>query len=412
MVLGNGSDVEVARTLAKQVKKVYYFCEWRQTGFPDEILMTVGANFPEFEKILNTDDYEEETDLFVFTDNLYGAMQERLRRAGKKVYGTGYASELEEDRIGLKKILKKQGLPISPYAVLTGTEELSEYLKKHDNQYIKINIIRGRTETWHAESYKIVEPKITDLSQSMIMKYQYKYLSEDELPHMPEEGIDTYYVGGKHPKVVMAGIEMPKDVAYQCRMIEYNKLPKELTIVNDKLEEVFDYYDLKGPVSTEVRISDKHESFLGDLTMRFGNPPAFTQLLAWTNLAEIFWGVANGEIVEPEYDFEYFVEVEMNSDWGANEDMVIYIPDDVRENVKLKYCTIINKELVCLPQVWKIPQVGSIVAGGKTLEEARKKVAEIAKKIKGLELKIPIDDLMKSEDEIKQMTEMKINFFD
>ena len=91
MIVGSGSDVEVARTLAKQVKKVYYFCEWRQTGFPDEILMNVGANFPEFEKVLNTDDYEDEVDLWVFTDILYGAMQERLRRAGKKVYGTGYA---------------------------------------------------------------------------------------------------------------------------------------------------------------------------------------------------------------------------------------------------------------------------------------------------------------------------------
>lgn len=409
-IFDNGASVELARTLSKQVKKVYYFCEWRQTGFPDEIMLSIGANFPEFTRVNNWTDYIDEVDLWIFTDILHGAEQEYLRKIGKKVYGCGYSEELEMYRDKLKELLQARGLPVAPYANLTGTDELSEYLKKHDDQHIKINILRGRTETWEAEKFEIIEPKITDLSRSMIMKYQYKYLSEDDLPDMPELGIDTYYVGRQHPKVVMAGIEKPKDVAYQCRMIEYDKLPKELTIVNDKLADAFEYFGLKGSVSTEVRISDKHESYLIDLSMRQGFPPSFTQMYAWNNLAEIFWGVANGQVVEPEYEFEYYVEVEMLSSWAENEDFIIYIPDEIRENVKVKYCTIINDKLVCLPQVWKIKEVGSIVAGGKTLEEAKKKVVEIAEKVKGLELNIPVNRLEEGEKEIEQMEKMKINF--
>lgn len=410
MIYDNGSSVELARTLAKQVKKVYYFVEWRQTGFPDEILLNVGANFPEFERVNNTDDYEDIVDLWIFTDIFHGGMQERLRRAGKAVFGSGFAEELEMYRDKLKTVLKKQGLPVADYAILKGTDELAEYLKKHEDQYIKIDIIRGKTETWHSTNYKVAEPKITDLSRSMIMKYNYKYLSEDELPNMPEAGIDTYYVGGKHPNMVLAGIEL-KDCAYQSRMVKYDDLPKELTIVNDKMADVFEYFKLLGAVSTEVRISDKHESYLGDLTMRAGFPPSFTQMYAWKNLAEIFWETANGRIVEPEFDDEYYVELIIKSSWGESEDLPVYIPDDIRENVKLKYCTIINNQLVCLPQVWKISEIGSIVTSGKTLKEATEKAIEISKKIEGLELSFPIDKLDAGEKEIDQMEKLKINFF-
>jgi len=411
-IVDNGASVELAILFVPFFKKVNYFCEWRFIGLPDTRLLFIGQNIPGVTRIDNTDDYEDETDLFVFTDVFYGAMQERLRKKGKLVYGSGLGEQMETQRIKMKELLTALGLPVAPYVVKKGIDKLSPYLEDKTDKWIKVEQLRGAAESWHFESFEINEPELHSLADDIIMKVLLNQVVEDPLDEegMVEIGCDPYTARGKFPKKILCGLEL-KDCAYLSRMVDYNKAPKDITSVNDALSETFAGFNYLGGFSTEIRVGEKHTPHLTDFTARNGFPPSFTQMYAWKNLAMIYYKIASGEMIEPEFEDEYYCELIMKSEWVKEKPLAVYIPDKYRKNVKLKYMVMINGIPYILPQFIPVEEFGSIVTSGRSPEDAAEKAKAIAKEIKAIDIKFPIDKIDKGFGEIKKLDKLGINFF-
>ncbi|HSN08068.1 MAG TPA: hypothetical protein VLS85_03465, partial [Hanamia sp.] len=140
LVFDNGLFVEIGKTLSKSFKKVYYYCPWK-SAFPKSNQYIIGEGIEGIECVWDFWDYIDKVDIFIFPDVYDGDMQEYLVSIGKNVWGSRKGEEMELDRDGMKEYMKSVGLYVTPFVVLTGIDSLREYLKKHDNVYVKINLL-------------------------------------------------------------------------------------------------------------------------------------------------------------------------------------------------------------------------------------------------------------------------------
>ena len=408
MVVDNGLGVELARLLVKDFKKVLYFCEWKQGGFPLMNQYYIGKGIPGVISVEDMFEFVDETDLFIFTDILQGDLQKYLEFKGKLVYGSRNGEILEMNRIKLKETLTQIGLPVGPHQNIQGLENLRLYLKSHPKQWIKINTFRGTTETFFAENAELIEPYLVDLENKIgPLKDVLFFIVEDELPKAIESGIDTYTVDGLIPKYVMSGIEV-KNKCYLSKINEYNKLPKELTIVNNKLAPIFKQYGYKGWFSTEVRITEDYTPYLIDATCRSPWPPSNLIWLQYKNLADIYYQTASGVLVEPVYTEEYGCELEICSKWSKTNWTEITFPPQFRDNVKLYSLTMINN------RYWIVPGfdvVGSVVATGKSLEEAIARCKYIAEQVKGIDIEIHDYTIEKALKRVEELNKLGLNIY-
>ncbi len=423
MVIDGGASVDLAKALVPSFDKVYYFSEWTQGGFPHSRNYQVGVGIEGVERVSNLDEYilkniiakengqEPPISLFVFTDVYSADKQALLEHLGFNVFGSRYADELELNREGLKDLLKRIGLPVGEYKVLKGLDEVAKYLKTHEDQYIKLSRFRGDAESFHADNYKDRENYLDSLKTDLgIMGKEMNFISEDALPDCVEIGVDLQTVNGQYPEIVMGGCEI-KDAGY-CSIIKpYKDFPKEVTIVTDKLSDVFRHFGYKGAFSDEIRIGKDKVPYLIDITARQPFPPTFTQLFAYINMAEIFMETARGNLVNPEHEFKYYCELIIKSSWAEKNEQYVEVPKGHEQHFFFKNYTIVNGEMYILPHQIGMEEIGSVVAGGNSIEEAFAQVEKIGKELKGSEIHIPFDKIDKMREEIKLMDKFGVNIF-
>lgn len=408
MVIDNGLGVELARSLVKDFKTVYYFCQWKQGGFPLMNQYFIGKGIPGIYSIEDMFDHVDETDLFIFTDILEGDLQKYLESKGKLVYGSRNAELLEMNRIKLKETLTQVGLPVGTYKTIQGLNNLRPYLQNHPNQWIKINTFRGTTETFFAETLEIIDPYLIDLKNKLgPLAEVLTFIVEDELPEAVEAGIDTYMVDGRYPRQVMTGIEI-KNKGYLSKMNDYSALPKELTEVNDKLSPVFKQYGYKGWYSTEVRITEDHTPYLIDATCRQPWPPSNLIWYQYKNLADIYFQTASGNLIDPEFDEPYGCELQIYSSWAKTNWTEIIFPQQFRDNIKLYSLTMLNGKY------WIVPGsevIGSVVTTGKSLDEAIVRCKYISEQLQGIQVEVHEHVIDKAKEHIDKLIKMGINIY-
>jgi hypothetical protein len=144
LVWDSGQFVALAERLARDFGKVYYFCtDGNSCRKMTKALIGTGLDGVE---VLQDSPFEvdpDSIDCYVFTDVVNGFEAEELRNQGRNVWGAGIGTQMEEDREGFKKEMEKVGLPVGPYQVIKGLDNLRLYLKEHKNVYVKISKFRG-----------------------------------------------------------------------------------------------------------------------------------------------------------------------------------------------------------------------------------------------------------------------------
>jgi predicted RNase H-like HicB family nuclease len=412
IVYDNGLFIELAIELSKAFKKVYYYMPWKN-GFPKSNQYVVGQGIPEIERIYDFFDYVEKADLFVFPDVYDGDLQLYLEKQGKLVWGARKGEEMELYRDKMKDHMKKLGLYVTPYKVIKGLAALREHLKKNDKQYVKINKTRGDMETFRSENYKLIEPVLDELEHNLgALKYIKEFIVEDALDdteddHCVESGCDLYTVNGKFPSHTLAGIEV-KDLGYCGRILPYNKLSTKITDFNKAIAPTLKAYGYKGFLSTELRISEKHDPYMLDQCSRAGSPPNELYQLMYKNLPEIVWYGAQGILIDPEYDYEYGVEALIHSSWADKNWQAVYFPEKYRENIKLRNVCKIEGKYYCVPQAVGLPEIGAVVAEGKTLDEAIALAKEIAASIEGHYIEVKLESIDKALEEFEKLEKMGV----
>lgn len=409
MVCDNGLSVELAIMLSKSYGKVYYYCPWKQGGYPKIEQYWIGRGIDNIISIEDLWDHSDGTDIFVFTDIFDGDVQIHLQKLGKLVYGTRNAQALETNRVLLKDTNKKLGLPVIPYEIVDGIDNLRKYLQQHENQWVKISsTFRGSMETFKSESYELTKPYLDQLEVSLGPIAQVlQFLVEEHLQTKVESGIDTWTVNGMYPKTVFAGIEI-KNKGYISHMTPYDQIPQVIRQVNDKYAPILNQYGVRGQFSTEVRIDEKLNGYFTDATMRNPYPPSNLMWYQIQNWDEIIWETASGNICEPKFTEPYGCELSLTSNWAKTNWLSVEIPPQYRDNVKLYNLTYINGSPYVIPMS---DAIGSVVATDTTLQGAIDKCLAIADEVKGWQIDYPEYAVKKALEEIDEMEALKINFF-
>lgn len=338
----NGLFVSLAERLSRQVGTVLYHpLSWRR-GFPSHNEIDVGSGLDGIEVVESLWDalggLDKEKSILLFPDVLHGDLQEHLRSAGWRVFGSGRGDELELYRIYSKKVLKQIGMPVQPYRVIKGIQALREYLNENEKKHVKVSLLRGITETFASDEGWMIEPRLDELQYTlgMIRKYTQEFLVEDEIPTKIELGGDTIGVDGQWPQYVCNGVER-KDTAYGCVVQDFDSLPDELTSLMEALSPVMKQYRYRNFFSSEVRVAKDGTGYPIDLTCRQPSPGGECEQELYANLPDMIWAAAEGELVQPELSAPCAVQAMIYSDRADDNWMPIRFPEEIRQWVKLYY---------------------------------------------------------------------------
>lgn len=410
LCIDNGLFISMAERMARDVKRVLYHVP-QDDEFPkmNDAYIGHGMDVELVDSVFG--EHFDDVDLFCFFDLGFGALQEHLVSLGKKVWGGRMGEELETCREDCKELLKEIGLPVGKFKVVKGMEALREYLWNHEDVYVKISRWRGSFESFHAKDYKSVEPLLDQVEREFGgLKELISFIIEDALPDKVELGTDAYTVDGQYPSSLMSGIEI-KDRAYVGVFKPYAEFPAPLRLVNDKLAPTLKEYGYRGFISFESRIGKDGKPYMIDACCRMPSPPGELYQELYSNISEIIWHGAHGEMVDPEPLARFGAEVIILSSWADKNWQPIDFPDKVARNVKLRECCRVDGQWYSIPQDIGLTSVGAVIGWGDTMEAAIKMVKRVAEQVTGYQIEIPVSAFDDAKDEIDAAEKMGVGMF-
>jgi len=225
-----------------------------------------------------------------------------------------------------------------------------------------------------------------------------EFVIEEGIPDAQEVGYDGFTVGGAFPKLAQWGVEI-KDCGYAAEIKPYDQLPDSVRFVNDKLAAPMKACGYQGFFSTEIRVGKDKKPYLIDFTARHASPAGECIQELYGNLGEIIEAGAHGELVEIKPTAKYAAQAILTSSFAEEKWLPIYIPENVRDNVKLYHSCKVGDQEYIVPTEADMSEIGSVVATGQTLDEAIKKCRVIAEQVEGYQVKAKLDALDQAKDE-------------
>ena len=409
-VIDDGMFMSFAQKLGESFKEVLYWTPWEKP-YPKMNDRLIGYGMDNITRVNSFWEHFDEIDIFVFPCVYFGDLQEHIESLGKRVWGSRRGEEMELYRDWMKAHMKKLGLPVGKYEVVTGMDALREYLKKHDDVYVKINLDRGQFESFHSKNYKTIDCKLNEIEHNLgPFESITDFIVEESLPDKVEIGADLYTIDGKYPSKCLAGIEI-KDTCYIGEFRDYKDFPKEVTSFNDAISDTFKGYGYRGAFSTEIRVGKDKVPYMIDMTCRLPSPCNELYQEMYTNLAEIVWYGSEGKLIDPIPAAKWGVQALIYSSWSTENYLPIDIPDDVRKYVKLLNAVKIKNQYFIVPQGNPTDCIGSVIGMGKTLDEAFEQAKDIASKISAYDIDIKIGSIEKAYEEMEKLRTFGIKLF-
>jgi hypothetical protein len=411
LVYDFGTFVSVAERLGRDFGKVYYYSQWKNS-FPQAKFNSIGEGLENVERVENFFDYIDMVDCFLFPDVLDGDLQLHLESIGKKVWGSRKGEQMELNRIGMKQLLKDLDCPVGPYEVVKGTTQLRQYLKDHQNIWVKINCYRGDFETFKSVNFDFIETKLAEVEANLgILKDKTLFICENDLPDKVELAYDGYCVDGVFPSKSLCGIEL-KDKGYVAACKDYNLLPKPITDFNTKIAPILKQYRYRNFFHPEMRIGKDGLGYVIDPAARFGSPPNEVYQELFTNFSQIIWNGANGICIDPIPMDKFAVEVIIHCNWAERNWLPVLCPEKYKHQIKFRNVTVQDGVHYIVPQYLGLPEIGSVIAIGQSMEYCIEQIKEICDSIKGFYLETPIDSLDQGQEEIEKFKSFGYNLFE
>jgi hypothetical protein len=422
LVYDTGLNFEFAERLAKDFKKVYFFADYEGHQFENTNEMEVGLignGTGKVEKIYDFEKVKDEVHLFVFPDCKYAGVQCDLEKQGKRVWGGRHGIELETERYETKNKMKELGLPIKKYWKIIGIEKFRQFLKEHNDLYIKTDVSRGDFESFHHENYYLTEPRLDDLKSKIgPLADIYEFIAEepvssdDEKNPVIEAGEDMLSIDGQFPDEILLGYEL-KDSFYCGVVTKRKNLPSFVTDTTNKLAPLLKKERYRNFFSTEVRVKNK-VGYPIDLTLRIPSPPGDIYYMNIENFSEVVWYGAAGILVQPKYKCKFAAEAIIHSSrclsgqWEA-----IQFPEKFKENVRIKnkYYDKVKDTYYSIPLYEGLGEIGSVCYIDDNFDKCIKGLKEVADAVKGTAIHINVGDASKAEKVIEQGGKIGIKFF-
>lgn len=409
LVWDNGLFLSFALRMAQKggFGHVLYYNDDRRRGRPSFQECSVGKGYSQIEVVKSPWRALDRADAVAFPDVMDWEAQVWLREQGIPVWGAAQGAELELYRYYAKKIMEAVGLPVGPYVLIKGVPALRDYLKKNQNQVLKVSYVRGLMESRKHLKWWLSKNFIDGLEYRLgPLAEEQEFIVEEIIDSTIEIGGDQIFVK-QFPKIAINGAEI-KDRAYLGCVQRYEDLPDELREVNDALAPVLAKCGYANFFSTEGRKAKDGTFYPIDLTCRQGSPSGEAQLAVWTNLPQIVWAGAHGEHLEPEYGGKWVAQAMMfnkgdDADWCP-----VSIPKENEADVRLYYSMKKGDEHYVIPQVNGFDEIGSVVQLGDTREEAVERCKALCKRIEG-HIDIHTEALDEAVEEFDRMEKKGMN---
>jgi hypothetical protein len=429
-ILDHNCFMQMGLALSKYFGKVTYSTFW-EADFPisNDRLFGIGLEnyWGKGIGIQRVDDFwaiRHKPDYYWAPDLYYAGICETLRDdLHKPVFASFYGEELELFREEAKEFYKSLNLPTIPFVVKYGFPDLRKYLQKLNGKkvFLKTDVRnRGDFETTGIEDYDLSKNFLDELEFKLgAQSNTYKFLVEDALEGdkknpVVELGTDTFSIDGKYPENALLGIEIKGD-CYCGHWGKWSKFPREATEFNVAISDTLKQYKYRNLISTEIRTrkeNGKNVAYQNDLCCRGGHPPNELELLMITNLPDIVTFGAEGELVEPERDKDFGVQLNLHSSWAARGTQVVKFPDKLRTNVMLRRLCCIEDQLYVIPRGQGNTGIGCIVTQGDSFDDCIKQIKPIADQVKAECLEKPITSFDSAQEEIDNLKKMGINIMD
>jgi hypothetical protein len=379
-VVDQGTFLPVARALARGCERVLYWSpECRANKSVQQAC--IGEGIAGLERVAEFWPMLDEIDLFVFPDSDLAGLQLHLEQLGKAVWGSRLGQQYEQDRQLFLGTLEAIGLDVPGYEVAVGLEALREKLRRAEDKYVKISHYRADMETRHWRSWDLDEGWLDRLAVRLLprVKDQTPFLIVDPVETELELGVDTYVVDRRLPGVLLQGYERERS-AYFAAVTKRENLPEPSRRVLEAFAPLLAPLRYRNALSLELRVKGEQAHFI-DATQRFGLPSSASQMALWKNFPEIVWAGANGQLLEPEYEEAYSIEVLLSSG-PADEAVAVEVSGELEEWCHFAECCFIDGVYV-FPPVEGGPShdLGWLLAVGDTPAETLDRAKELVEQL-------------------------------
>jgi len=315
---------------------VVLFTDW-PSGAPKFNDYAPGLGFDKegVEKTLYFADYIPKADLIMFMYSGGGDLCNYLRNTiGTPIFGAGLGERIENHRQMMRKIQSEtMGLPVQKTTVIKGVPKLREYLKRHEDVIVKIDIFRGDMETLTVKDYDEVKIPLDKL------EFELGGFSEDfdfmveEFVDGVETGFNAFFNGREFATPYMwTFLNEPGTVSFG-KYVE--RLPDVLQKVADAFVPVLSKLNYRGCFCCEVRVTKKKEPYLIDVCGRFSYPESLVFLESITNFPEVIYKTAKGEPVKLETAGKYYILTCLDSPEAKDTWLQVKIDPKYRKYIKL-----------------------------------------------------------------------------
>lgn len=399
LVIDTGIAVEHARRLSEKYDVKYWTHYF--SAYPHISDFIPGYGFEEIEKVDNIGNYIDSSDLICTFDIGYGDIIHYLRTHGKVCFGAGLGEKMETDRWWMKEQLKKNGLPVTKTAKVRGTQALRRYIQENRNVYVKLNTFRGDLETLYCPDYETVSTLIDYLDiQFGGLKDVVEFIVEHKIENGDVEvGVD--YIFSPSQGFLMPGMwGVEIQSAYIGRWD--TKIPKWFRTTEPFLRNLMKEMDYRGFVSTEQILIDTKTNYLLDMTTRIPLPLGHIFTSAIINYCEVIEKVAKDEPVIPLITHRWWGCLPVYSEELKNMHVMVRFPEKVKDHIKITGGYRVGDHIYS-------PKgnhtVCSVIAGGDSLEEVKRKLIEVAKSITAVRVDVNEEVLDKIEEKWKILEE-------
>lgn len=390
LLFDDGMNTWMAERLTRDFSRVLIHTPW-SSDYPRSQDDRIGEGIEGVERVSDIWGILDEVDLFIFLGLYHGGLQEHLVSLGKRVWGSKHGDLLERDRWGSYQKLQKLDIPTPEMTRIKGIGKLREFLKENEDVYIKVSEYRGDFETFHSVKYELTKPILDELEHRLGLvgdNYEFIVCLPIDGDDVVEFGYDGWSIDGKFPSETIVGFEH-KDVSYVCGVKPASKLSPLVTDFCEKISPTLKRLQYRNFIHTEGRTGKEKIPRIIDLSQRIGSPPGEILCEMLTNLGDIFWYGAEGELIEPKWEGKFGVQMFVDSSWSDDKFQAVHFPDKIKRWVKLRNYCIQDGTYYVIPKYRHFDNVGSVVAVGNSIDECIEKVNKYAKEISGYKIEIP-----------------------
>ena len=408
-VVDNGLFTELAVRLARDFDRVLYYTPW-EDEFPLINNRFVGFGLDNVERI--EDPYlngvVDETDIYLFPDIFHAGKQQLLERIGKNVWGSRTGDSLETRRVWFRRLQEELGMPVPEGVVLQGFDALKDFLRDHGRCFVKTTSkIRGTMETHEFRDMDQDHYWLEDLKTRLGGLDEVPlFLVEEPIETKFETGLDTYCIDGKSPKTPMQGIEV-KGKLILCSAQTNSPTPKPLDDALSTLAPLLAECRYRNFLSAEFR-----GNILTDLCARCPNPGIGVEMEMISNLGPIIEAGARGELIEPEFEFEFGIQAAIFHDHDAELWKQFRLSDDIRRWVKLMEFCQVGDLYQIIPRRPFGQKIGWLLGVGDSIESASAHLYENAEALKDHPWDIKLDALADAVHQAQEAEKSGFEFTD